>query len=92
MVSSFKKMRATKGAYIYRQHDKSESAYLILEGRLAVEIDCSLSKILGSYEYFGHDSLTYDASQNESIRVVTDEATLYWMSRADFQLISNSIM
>lgn len=58
------KWKYSGGCYIYRQHDIANSLYLIKDGGVYVEIDCSIVKTLRHNEYFGHDSVCFSCPRS----------------------------
>ena len=62
--------------YIFRQGEKGDKAYLLLDGRVAIEVDDKKVSEISEMEIFGEKSLVLDKPRSASIRVLRPSVVL----------------
>ena len=62
--------------YIFRQGEKGDKAYLLLDGRVAIEVDDKKVSEISEMEIFGEMSLVLDKPRSASIRVLRPSVVL----------------
>ena len=62
--------------YIFKQGDKGDKAYLLLDGRIAIEVNGKKVSEISEMEIFGEMSLVLNKPRSASIRVLKPSIVL----------------
>ena len=78
-----------KGRYIFRQHEVGDHAFILESGKveivLSINSEDKVIGVLGPGDLFGEMALIDNGLRMASARVVDDSASVYAISREDFQ-------
>ena len=73
---ALKKKRILPDEYIFKQGEKGNKAYLLLDGRVAIEVDGKKVSEISEMEIFGEMSLILKKPRSASIRVLKPSVVL----------------
>jgi SulP family sulfate permease len=90
LISSFEREVYKKGVYLWKQGSSSDSAKLLLSGRLLalLENEAGTSELVESGAMIGELGLVQGTRRMSSVKCLSDEVILYTISREAFEEIT----
>jgi cGMP-dependent protein kinase len=79
-----------KGKYVFKQNDKASCFFVIANGKVSVEINKVVKRVLDTGASFGELALLYNAPRSASIKC--DTKTYFWvLDRSNFRSVVDEV-
>ena len=80
-----------KGDVILRQNEEADGMYIINNGNVSVDIDDDYITTLGPGDFFGEIALMLHEPRTATIKVISDELIVQFISKEKFEQIKNKL-
>lgn len=90
MVSKMFYCSVDKGKYVFRQNDKASCFFVVSSGKVSVEINKVVKRVLETGTSFGELALLYNAPRSASIKC--NSKSFFWvLDRSNFRSVVDQV-